>query len=174
MPGLATEDQIDTISKVLNDSTRPLKERFRALFTLRNLGGPKAVQGISNCFSDSSALLKHELAYCLGQMQDPSAIPILTAVLKDVKQEPMVRHEAGELVIREFQRWIGTQCCVGCHDTAKNMYRGHIISGILVKGNGDWGAFLISITIQTVVLTMSSHRLRLLVVSSTYTPKLWK
>jgi deoxyhypusine monooxygenase len=65
------------------------------LFTLRNLGGPKAVEGISSCFTDSSALLKHELAYCLGQMQDPTAIPVLTSVLKDVQQEPMVRHEAG-------------------------------------------------------------------------------
>jgi len=95
MPALATEDQVSTIAKVLNDPARPLKERFRALFTLRNLGGEKAVQGISECFTDSSALLKHELAYCLGQMQDPSAIPVLTSVLKDVNHEPMVRHEAG-------------------------------------------------------------------------------
>ena len=95
MPGLATDQQVDAIATVLNDANRPLKERFRALFTLRNLGGSKAVEGISRCFSDSSALLKHELAYCLGQMQDKSAIPTLTAVLKDLDQEPMVRHEAG-------------------------------------------------------------------------------
>ena len=95
MSTLATDDQIEAVSKVLNDNTRPLKERFRALFTLRNLGGPKSVEGISSCFTDSSALLKHELAYCLGQMQDPLAIPVLTSVLKDVQQEPMVRHEAG-------------------------------------------------------------------------------
>ena len=96
MPALADENQIESVSKVLNDRSRPLKERFRALFTLRNLGGEKAVEGISHCFTDSSALLKHELAYCLGQMQDPAAIPILTSVLKDVNQEPMVRHEAGK------------------------------------------------------------------------------
>lgn len=94
----ASDNQIEAIAKVLNDPARPLKERFRALFTLRNLGGPKAIQGISECFTDSSALLKHELAYCLGQMQDSSAIPILTNVLKDTKQEPMVRHEAGNLL----------------------------------------------------------------------------
>lgn len=95
MPGLANEDQIEAISKVLNDVSRPLKERFRALFTLKNLGGAKAIEGIALCFKDSSALLKHELAYCLGQMQDPLAIPVLTTILKDVSQEPMVRHEAG-------------------------------------------------------------------------------
>lgn len=90
-----SEDKILAIGKVLQDENRPLKERFRALFTLRNIGGSIAINCISNCFSDSSALLKHELAYCLGQMQDTSAVEILVKVLEDVKHEPMVRHEAG-------------------------------------------------------------------------------
>ncbi|XP_033302505.1 deoxyhypusine hydroxylase isoform X2 [Bombus bifarius] len=90
------ENQISAIGRVLNDQNRPLKERFRALFTLKNIGGAKAIQEIHNCFNDESALLKHELAYCLGQMQDSHAIPILIGILKDVTQEPMVRHEAGE------------------------------------------------------------------------------
>lgn len=90
------ESKISDIGRVLNDKNRPLKERFRALFTLKNIGGPKALESIESCFEDDSALLKHELAYCLGQMQDRAAIPILTKVLEDVKQEPMVRHEAGE------------------------------------------------------------------------------
>lgn len=89
------QDQISAIGRVLNDQSRPLKERFRALFTLKNIGGPKAIEQIHNCFKDESALLKHELAYCLGQMQDSYAIPILIEVLKDITQEPMVRHEAG-------------------------------------------------------------------------------
>lgn len=96
MSVLANDVQITSIVDVLNDVNRPLKERFRALFTLRNLGGPIAIEGISRCFSDTSALLKHELAYCLGQMQDKSAIPVLSSILSDEKQEPMVRHEAGE------------------------------------------------------------------------------
>lgn len=91
----ASESDILTIGEVLNDSTRPLKERFRALFTLRNIGGATAIDQIRACFKDESALLKHELAYCLGQMQDPAAINILTGVLEDLSQEPMVRHEAG-------------------------------------------------------------------------------
>lgn len=91
-----SENQICAIGQVLNDQNRPLKERFRALFTLKNIGGLKAIEQINNCFKDESALLKHELAYCLGQMQDSRAIPVLNEVLKDIKQEPMVRHEAGE------------------------------------------------------------------------------
>lgn len=90
------EDKVIRIGGVLNDETRPLKERFRALFTLKNIGGYTAIDQINNCFKDSSALLKHELAYCLGQMQDVRALPVLENVLRDVSQEPMVRHEAGE------------------------------------------------------------------------------
>lgn len=89
------DEKTEEIGILLNDKNRPLKERFRALFTLKNLGGPTAIKEISKCFSDDSALLKHELAYCLGQMQDPSAIPCLVQVLEDTSQEPMVRHEAG-------------------------------------------------------------------------------
>lgn len=88
--------KIANIGKLLNDPERPLKERFRALFTLKNLNGEAAIGEISRCFGDESALLKHELAYCLGQMQNPVAVPHLVKVLEDVSQEPMVRHEAGE------------------------------------------------------------------------------
>ncbi|CAH1963088.1 unnamed protein product [Acanthoscelides obtectus] len=92
----ATETQIKNIGKVLSDPGRPLKERFRALFTLRNIGGELSIKCIEDCFSDPSALLKHELAYCLGQMQDKKANPILIKILEDTTQEPMVRHEAAE------------------------------------------------------------------------------
>ncbi|XP_053311845.1 deoxyhypusine hydroxylase-like [Spea bombifrons] len=89
-------NDVQLVGRVLLDPTRPLPARFRALFTLRNLGGPEAVELIGQGFSDESALLKHELAYCLGQMRDRTALPVLITVLKDRAQEPMVRHEAGE------------------------------------------------------------------------------
>lgn len=85
------------MGSILVNPKQDLTTRFRALFTLRNLGGPEAINWISKAFKDDSALLKHELAYCLGQMQDERAVPILETVLKDTKQEPMVRHEAGEI-----------------------------------------------------------------------------
>lgn len=94
---LASEDEINSIGNVLNDPSRPLKERFRALFTLRNIGGDTAIRCIENAFSDSSVLLKHELAYCLGQMQDVRANPVLVRILENLRHEPMVRHEAGKL-----------------------------------------------------------------------------
>ncbi|XP_056132600.1 deoxyhypusine hydroxylase [Lampris incognitus] len=93
---MANDDQIATIGAVLVDPGQDLARRFRALFTLRNVGGAAAIEWISKAFSDESVLLKHELAYCLGQMQDKQAIPTLTTVLQDTQQEAMVRHEAGE------------------------------------------------------------------------------
>lgn len=93
---MANHADISAVGRILVNPKQDLTTRFRALFTLRNLGGPEAITWISEAFVDESALLKHELAYCLGQMQDERAIPILETVLKDTNQEPMVRHEAGE------------------------------------------------------------------------------
>jgi hypothetical protein len=42
---------------------------------------------------DDSALLKHELAYCLGQTGNLTAIPTLNQVLQNTTEHEMVRHE---------------------------------------------------------------------------------
>ena len=63
---------------------------------MKNLGGDDAVKNIARAFEDPSALLKHECAYCLGQMQNETAIPILMNILDNLNEDPMVRHEAGE------------------------------------------------------------------------------
>jgi len=91
-----SEEQVEKIGAFLKCEKNPLKARFRALFTLRNINSPLAIKLIGECFSDPSALLKHELAYCLGQMQSKEAVPILSAVLCDMVEHPMVRHEAGD------------------------------------------------------------------------------
>lgn len=43
-----------------------------------------------------SALLKHEVAYVLGQLQDKAVSAALSNILRDVNEHPMVRHEAAE------------------------------------------------------------------------------
>lgn len=88
--------KVEAIGLILVDPKRPLKERFRALFTLRNIGGQTAIDCIAKCFSDPSELLKHECGYCLGQMRDTYANPHLVTVLTDTNQQPIVRHEAAE------------------------------------------------------------------------------
>ncbi|KAE8631592.1 hypothetical protein XENTR_v10001244 [Xenopus tropicalis] len=92
----ASLSTVQSLGRLLIDSGQPLPLRFRALFTLRNLGGAEAIDYIGRGFQDESALLKHELAYCLGQMKDRRALPVLMEVLQDRQQEAMVRHEAGE------------------------------------------------------------------------------
>jgi deoxyhypusine monooxygenase len=42
---------------------------------------------------DDSELLKHELAYCLGQIGSPRANETLSNVLEDLSEHEMVRHE---------------------------------------------------------------------------------
>ncbi|KAF7635680.1 hypothetical protein Mgra_00004922 [Meloidogyne graminicola] len=91
-----SNEQIVDAGKLLLNPRNSLSVRFRALFLLRNAKDDVSVKYICDCFSDPSVLLKHELAYCLGQMQNPTAIPFLIRVLEDTTQEPMFRHEAGE------------------------------------------------------------------------------
>lgn len=85
--------------------TTPLADRFRALFYLKSIGSnyenepesaKKAINYISQAFADSSELLKHEVAYCLGQTHNLDAAPTLRSVLADMDQQCMVRHEAAE------------------------------------------------------------------------------
>ena len=70
--------------------------RMRALFTLRNIGGTEAIDGLVFGFSSSLELLKHEIAYVLGQMQDSYAADALISRLSDVSEDAIVRHEAAE------------------------------------------------------------------------------
>jgi len=55
-----------------------------------------AIEAIAAGFASPSALLKHELAYCLGQTGQDAAINPLRDVLSDLNEDPMCRHEAAE------------------------------------------------------------------------------
>ena len=82
----------------------PLARRFRALFSLKHLAclqpptsqSLSAIQAIAAAFSSPSVLLKHELAYCLGQTGNLAAVPHLRRVLEDKDEDSMCRHEAAE------------------------------------------------------------------------------
>ena len=87
-----SKETVERVGGILNDTDKSLSERFRALFTLRGIASHEAIGEIGRCFTDPSALLKHECAYCLGQIQDPYAIPVLRDVLEDINQEPMVKN----------------------------------------------------------------------------------
>ncbi|KAG9018094.1 deoxyhypusine hydroxylase [Tulasnella sp. 427] len=95
---VTNETLLDLQSRLLNSSgTVPLHDRFRALFTLKAVGDERAIEVISKgVLQRNFSLPAHELAYVLGQINNPAAIPTLNAVLENKKEDPMVRHEAAE------------------------------------------------------------------------------
>ena len=92
----SNELAVESLRVTLCDENERMFQRMRALFGLRNIGGKSAVDALADAFESSSALLKHEIAYVLGQMQDDNAVPHLINRLKDLHEDVMVRHEAAE------------------------------------------------------------------------------
>lgn len=84
------------LESCLLDEDQEMYTRYEAMFALRNLGSPEAVEALCKAFQCSSALLKHEVAFVLGQMQNTRATDTLRVVLENVDENPMVRHEAAE------------------------------------------------------------------------------
>ena len=96
----------DQDNKVLDHN---LFVRYRALFTLRELNTKDSILAICSSLlienmDTCGALLKHEVAYVLAQMEDHNehSVPfLLDSVLND-DEDPIVRHEAliavGEMI----------------------------------------------------------------------------
>ena len=87
---------IESLRHILCNEEEKMFQRMRALFALRNIGGNDSVESLASGFNSKSALLKHEIAYVLGQMQDKHAIKFLIERLNDLDEDLMVRHEAAE------------------------------------------------------------------------------
>ena len=87
---------VETLREILCNEESKMFARMRALFALRNIGGNESVDALANAFDSESALLKHEIAYVMGQMQDSHAVPYLIERLSDSDEDLMVRHEAAE------------------------------------------------------------------------------
>ena len=56
--GPATDSSVEELRSKLLDTQLPLFERYRAMFALRNIGSPTAVDALAAGFSDDSALFK--------------------------------------------------------------------------------------------------------------------
>ncbi|KAL7539250.1 hypothetical protein ACHAXR_009125 [Thalassiosira sp. AJA248-18] len=95
------------IGAILVDKSAPLFERFRAMFSLRNRGGGESVKELGNALvtDKSSALLRHEIAYVLGQIQHSDAVEYLEISLKRQNEHRMVRHESAEALGAIEERW---------------------------------------------------------------------
>ena len=57
-PEDTSESNILSLKSTLMDVQLPLFERYRAMFALRNIGTPSAVDALASGFSDDSALFK--------------------------------------------------------------------------------------------------------------------
>lgn len=89
-------ENLSELSKLLLSKNTSISKKMRALFTLRNIHTDESASIIAQAFSDKSVLLRHELAYVLGQMRRISSVKSLIQVLEDENEDEIVRHEAGE------------------------------------------------------------------------------
>jgi len=95
------------IGIILRDSSLPLFERYRAMFSLRNRGGDECAIELGEALvkDQSSATFRHEVAYVLGQMQRDISVEALHASLERPNEHRMVRHESAEALGAIEGRW---------------------------------------------------------------------
>eukprot|EP01023_Acetabularia_acetabulum_P002111 TRINITY_DN10816_c1_g1_i3.p1 TRINITY_DN10816_c1_g1~~TRINITY_DN10816_c1_g1_i3.p1 ORF type:complete len:299 (-),score=46.22 TRINITY_DN10816_c1_g1_i3:1658-2554(-) len=90
--GCEVSEQVE----LLISPSSELCDKYSALYSLGDVDSAAVQRGLVFALLDSSALFRHDVAFALGQRKQATAIPILTNVLKDLTEHPMVRHEAAE------------------------------------------------------------------------------
>jgi deoxyhypusine monooxygenase len=113
---------------------------YKRIFSLRNETVDASVDELERIFgATDSVLLRHEVAYALGQMQLTHAEPFLKRVLADQFEHPITRHEAAEAlgaigspanldVLREYASdpapEVSQTCALAVHRIEQNIERG--------------------------------------------------
>lgn len=92
----AVETDVGKLKATLLNESASLFERYRAMFSLRNLRTREAVEALGSALKCGSALFRHEIAFVLGQLQDEHGVPYLKESLQDTGENEMVRHECAE------------------------------------------------------------------------------
>ncbi|GKY95132.1 hypothetical protein MPSEU_000477100 [Mayamaea pseudoterrestris] len=141
------------LGELLLQSNSPIKERYQAMFSLRNRGGSDAVSWLCRALLEdtSSALLRHEVAYVHGQLQHPESVYALEESLRRTSEHKMVRHESAEalgaidgrweqveLILREFtndEDDVVRESCLVALDAAD--YWKHAVEDFELDGNED-------------------------------------
>ena len=122
---ISTMPSVSVLATCLQTPSEPVAKRMRAIYYLRVLGSGKsllvppatgatptattfanpttsststaiAVLAAALLNQNNSQLVRHELAYVLGQLQNPAACDVLELVLDDPFENVMVRHECAE------------------------------------------------------------------------------
>lgn len=102
VPAASSSIPTDQLRATLLDDAAEMWDRYGAMFALRNRGPAPEVAAVLGkvLTTSSSALLKHEVCYVLGQIQERGggARDALRKTLEDAEEHPMVRHEAAEAI----------------------------------------------------------------------------
>ena len=87
----------ETLGDILVNPSESIAKRMRTCFELKCINNEAAIDELNRALLFSkSALLKHEIAYVLGQMRNKYAVRYLINVLENVDEEIIVRHECCE------------------------------------------------------------------------------
>jgi deoxyhypusine monooxygenase len=110
------------LAACVHNHEEKLAQRMRAVFYLRTESGDAGVIALCDAVKDmaGSCLFRHEVAFVLGQMRNTLAIPTLTSILKNRKDDPIVRHEVRELRLSNTQHSRGN--CGNEQDTRHSVY----------------------------------------------------
>ena len=90
------ETDVKKLREILLDEEACLFERYRAMFSLRNLGTKEANLALAEGLLCKNALFRHEIAYVLGQIQSEDTKDALFQCLRNTSENDMVRHECAE------------------------------------------------------------------------------
>jgi hypothetical protein len=105
---------VSTLTKTLLDPSLSLFVRYRALFTLRNIGTPAAIDALSSALLSPneicSPLFKHEVAFVFGQMSDPIPSRRCSRSLKTRERKKWCATRRRRLLV-ELPRTRSCPCC---------------------------------------------------------------
>eukprot|EP00967_Tisochrysis_lutea_P110074 scaffold171773_cov18-Tisochrysis_lutea.AAC.1 len=85
----ASAEAIHSLHAKLVDPSTSLPEKYRVMFSLRNVEGDLANKALLQALKDSSALFRHDVAFCLGQRQDKANMDVLARTLADPNEHAM-------------------------------------------------------------------------------------
>ena len=110
-------ERLEALGSRLLDQECVFAKRYRCLFALMNVKpSVHTRRPLMEALREQKhgALLRHEVAYVLGQMQDSDeeVVDLLVKVLRDKSDDVMVRHEAAEALGA-----IGNESCKGILQT---------------------------------------------------------
>ncbi|GFE54160.1 PBS lyase HEAT-like repeat domain containing protein [Babesia ovis] len=94
-----SKPKAELLEQILLTDGVKLSLQLRALYFCRDLSSAECARILKKALDvHFDAFLRHEIAYVLGQAECVEAADVLISLLEDEKEDPMVRHEAGEAI----------------------------------------------------------------------------